>query len=242
MGDEAENGVDYVTIPSDLRRVTAQPGSWRSSTGGSRVQSPSFRFATIQDTIVEPNETVTVIVSPSDLLRGLADLPPMSDSDLISIIDNDPLVISSVDVSSSPATGDYYNTGETLQFVATFTARVDVDCERDEMSVCVPGTTPELRFDMGDSERVAAAVLASDLGGSERVTFTYTVADGDEDLDGVSWRANSLQLNGGSVVASGKSLVVPRNAVPDPSPRAIRPREWTPWARRWSTPRRLRTR
>ncbi|PUZ22632.1 hypothetical protein DCC81_19555 [Chitinophaga parva] len=87
--------------------------------------------------------------------------------------------VTSVDV---PATG-YYKAGQALTFTAHMSENVTVT------------GTPSINIDLGGVTRQAMFTGGS---GSNALTFTYTVAAGDNDADGITADGN-LQLNGGTV-------------------------------------------
>ena len=63
-------------------------------------------------------------------------------------------------------------------------------------SVTVTGT-PQLTFDLGGQTRRANYASGS---GSDELVFSYTVTASDaDDHDGISWGANALRLNGGTI-------------------------------------------
>ncbi len=70
---------------------------------------------------------------------------------------------------------------------------------------------PQFAFDLGGATRQAAYASGSD---TKDLVFSYTVVNTDaDDGDGISWGANALSLNGGTIVAApSKDLLVPRNA------------------------------
>ena len=108
-----------------------------------------------------------------DTIRGIA-----------TILDNDPLVVTNVTVSSTP-TGGYYDATDSIEFTVTFNG-----------SVTVTGT-PRLSFDLGGQTRRANYASGS---GSDELVFSYTVTASDaDDHDGISWGANALGLNGGTI-------------------------------------------
>ena len=91
--------------------------------------------------------------------------------------------VSTVDVTSMPASGDTYGTGETIQFTVTF-----------DQDVTVTGT-PEFEFCLGNSDGGSCtdgspsparrrAALSSGSGTTELV-FSYTVVAGDMDDNGI---------------------------------------------------------
>ena len=94
------------------------------------------------------------------------------------------LGVASVAVSSSPAAGAVYKSGESIDITVTFNAAVTVT------------GTPRFAFDLGGETRHAAYASGS---GTKELVFSYTVADGDADSDGISWAAGRLGLDGGAI-------------------------------------------
>ena len=94
------------------------------------------------------------------------------------------LGVASVAVSSSPAAGAVYKSGESIAITVTFNAAVTVT------------GTPRFALDLGGETRHAAYASGS---GTEELVFSYTVAGGDADSDGISWAAGSLALDGGAI-------------------------------------------
>ena len=97
--------------------------------------------------------------------------------------DTAPPKVSTVSFSSSPGTDRTYAAGEDIQVTVTFSKEVAVT------------GSPQLTLNVDGKDRTAS--YGSVTGGA--VTFSYTVADGDSDGDGVSIDANSLSLNGGTI-------------------------------------------
>ena len=91
--------------------------------------------------------------------------------------------VSAVAVTSSPASGDTYGTGEMIRFTVTF-----------DQSVTVTGT-PEFEFCLGSSATVSCSVgtpppalrsaTLSSGSGTTALVFSYTVVAGDMDTDGI---------------------------------------------------------
>ena len=77
-----------------------------------------------------------------------------------------------------------YLGGETIEFTATFTAPVTVT------------GMPTIAFMLGEETREAAYSSGSETAG---LVFAYTVQAGETDTDGISWKANALALDGGTV-------------------------------------------
>ena len=141
---------------------------------------------TNQDTEVEANETLDLVFSQDN--RHTALVIPTGVDDLnsrttVSILDDELLVVTDVEVASSPS-GGYYGVGDTIEFTVTFSA--DVTAEGG----------PQFEFQLGGATRQA---VGQDSDEASEVTFQYTVvaSDGD-DHDGISWGANALSVNAGS--------------------------------------------
>ena len=91
--------------------------------------------------------------------------------------------VSTVDVTSMPASGDTYGTGETIQFTVTF-----------DQDVTVTGT-PEFEFCLGNSDGGSCTdgspsparrrVALSSGSGTTALVFSYTVVAGDMDDNGI---------------------------------------------------------
>ena len=79
-----------------------------------------------------------------------------------------------------------YAIGDVIQLGLTFSEAVTVT------------GIPQITLDVGGASRTAPYSAGS---GSTVLTFTYTVAAGDEDTDGLAVVANSLSLNGGAIRA-----------------------------------------
>ena len=87
---------------------------------------------------------------------------------------------------SSPARGDTYELGETIEVVVEFDATVQATGE------------PRLTLTIGTRTRHAALSGWS----SHTLYFDYTVQVGDRDEDGISIPANALSLDGGTITAA----------------------------------------
>ena len=86
---------------------------------------------------------------------------------------------------TGPALGTYAIDG-TLSFTVDFSAAVTVS------------GTPQLALDIGGETRQADYASGS---GTESLLFSYTVAEDDEDTEGIGVPADSLTLNGGAITA-----------------------------------------
>ena len=103
---------------------------------------------------------------------------------IVTIVDDEALKVTGVAVSSTPSSGDAYGAGETISFTATFRGPVTVT------------GGPRFAFSLGGEIQRARYASGSD---STALVFSYTVAAGDNDADGISWAADSLSLNGGTI-------------------------------------------
>ena len=94
--------------------------------------------------------------------------------------------IESVAVTSGPGEDGGYAIGDEVQVGLTFSEAVTVT------------GAPQLTLDVGGRNRTAEYSEGST---TTQLLFTYTVASGDEDTDGIAVVANSLALNGGAIRA-----------------------------------------
>ena len=92
---------------------------------------------------------------------------------------------------SSPATGDTYELGETIE------VRVEFD-----RAVSVTGS-PEVALIIGTQTRQAAYSASWD---NRSAYFSYAVQEGDRDADGISIAADALALNGGAIGQGGAAM------------------------------------
>ena len=99
-----------------------------------------------------------------------------------------PWIVFPPEVTSNAPSKRRYVTGETITVAVTFSKTVDVT------------GAPVLKLNVGGTEKDAAYSSGS---GSNRLVFSYTVAGGDEDRDGLSIDADKLSLNGGTIKISG---------------------------------------
>ena len=99
--------------------------------------------------------------------------------------------VAAVAFASEPTGGDQsdYRTGETIEVEVGFDREVTVD---------TAGGTPSVTLTVGATPRSAAYRGGS---GTRALTFGYVVQQTDMDTDGIDLVANSLALNGGTIVA-----------------------------------------
>ena len=113
-----------------------------------------------------------------------AERDSMVDASLIT-----PPVVTNVHFISSPARGDTYERGETVEVLIEF-----------DKEVTMTGS-PRVALTIGSETRHADAI-SGEWGSSPALVFEYTVRDGDRDEDGISIAANALALNGGTITAT----------------------------------------
>ena len=135
-------------------------------------------YETLQDALVEGNETFTVRTDEGDI----ADLndPDRDNKCEITIIDDDPN-ITEVAVTSSAGRDNTYGLGETIEISATFSTAVDVN------------GTPSLGFWVGGTWKAANYLRGS---GSNTLVFGYTVKPEDMDDNGISMDGGYQDRNG----------------------------------------------
>ena len=93
--------------------------------------------------------------------------------------------VAAIHFDSSPARGDTYELGETVEVVVTFDGGVESTGD------------PRVALTIGTQTRNAT----SSGWGSNSLYFSYTVQEGDRDEDGISIPANALVLTGGTITA-----------------------------------------
>ena len=117
----------------------------------------------------------------------------------VALEDNDDpegVAITKLAVTSDPGDDDTYKTGDVIEVTATFEDTVMVS-GRPQLTLSVGTSITEL---LGQAARNAGYVRGS---GTESLVFAYRVVHGDSDPDGVSVKAGSLLLNGGTIQVGG---------------------------------------
>ena len=94
--------------------------------------------------------------------------------------------ITSISFSSSPANGDAYARGETVEVSVRFDQAVTATGE------------PQVALTVGTQTRYATFFAWS----SQSLYFNYTVQEADRDEDGISISSDALLLNGGAIAAA----------------------------------------
>ena len=98
--------------------------------------------------------------------------------------DTTPPEVSSLAISSNPASHQTYAAEDEIEMTVSFNETVEVE------------GTPRLRLRVGSRTRTAGYLRST---GTAALVFGYEVSDGDEDTDGVSIRAGRISLNGGTI-------------------------------------------
>ena len=101
--------------------------------------------------------------------------------------------VTTVAVTSSPGDDGGYAAGDAIDVTLTFSEAVTVT------------GAPQITLSVGGQNRTAAY---SDGSGSTQLVFSYTVASGDEDRDGIAVVANSLALDGGAIRAGATNATL----------------------------------
>ena len=98
--------------------------------------------------------------------------------------DTTPPQVNSLAISSNPGSDQTYAAGDEIEVRVRFSETVEVT------------GTPQLRLRVGNRNRPAGYLRGTD---TEALVFSYEVADGDEDTDGVSIEAGRIAVNGGTI-------------------------------------------
>ena len=106
--------------------------------------------------------------------------------------------IESVAVTSDPGEDGGYAIDDEIQVGLTFSEAVTAT------------GVPQLTLDVGGQNRTAAYYEGS---GNAQLVFSYTVATGDEDTDGIAVVADSLALNGGAIRAGATNATLTHAAL-----------------------------
>ena len=91
--------------------------------------------------------------------------------------------VSSIAITSDPGSDEVYAIGDAIQITVTFSADVTVTGK------------PQLELDIGGNAKPAEYQSTN----ASSTVFSYTVAEGDSDTDGIAVAENKLTLNGGTI-------------------------------------------
>ena len=120
----------------------------------------------------------------------VTDAESKTDTATVTITVTAQATVSSVSVSSTAGgtRDDTYVRGQDIDVAVQFSENV---------TVVTTGGTPRLGVTIGSATRYAS--YDSTASTANTLTFTYTVASGDTDANGVSIAANAIDLNGGAI-------------------------------------------
>ena len=152
---------------------------------------------------MEADETFTVFFGPDDNITDRND-PNRDNQCEITILDDDTTVGIKTEITSSPASGNTYRAGETIEFSITFNKELDV--QGSQYLVLQVGSD-------GPSGLRGAAYRSGS--GTKTLAFDYTVETADLDADGVTMLGTRTE-NGvvlgvggtGTMKATGTDTVV----------------------------------
>ena len=114
--------------------------------------------------------------------------------------------VSSLAFSSNAGGDNTYAIGDAVEFKATFSEAVTVTSSGGGTP-----TWPRIAFVLGNATK--QAVYSSGTGTTE-IVFSYTVAAGDSDTNGIHVPANKLVLNGGAIVdGAGNAATLTHSAI-----------------------------
>ena len=165
------------------RNLPATVGDWTADGGGGYTFTYNQPVNIVEDDEYESDETFGVRLTYASGVSRVLTLPTGNAlTAMITIIDDETLGVQSVAVTST--TGAYYRVGNTISFTVTFNGAVTVT------------STPRFTFELGGQTRHANYASGSD---STDLVFSYRVGNDLDDHDGISWGANALGLNGGSI-------------------------------------------
>ncbi|MCY4374142.1 MAG: fibronectin type III domain-containing protein, partial [Spirochaetaceae bacterium] len=178
---------------------------WAVYEGGSGTDSLTFAY-----TVAEYDSTgrrgTAVLANTLELNGGtIRSAATGTDADLSHDgLDADPAhqvywfhAAAAAEVTSHPASGESYGTGETIRIQVTFSAAVDVT------------GAPRLKIDM-DAPPFGEVWAPYEGGsGTSSLTFAHTVAESDIAKKGLAVLSSSLELNGGTIRWTGTQADVP---------------------------------
>ena len=139
-----------------------------------------------------------VVSTASAVYTDLAGNPGQAGASVSLSIDTSAPTLTNMNITgASGIVSNTLNAGDVVQITATFSESVIVNTS---------GGTPKVSLNVGGSADSASYVSGS---GTTDLLFNYTVALGQNDSNGLSYAANALLLNGGTIKDSaGNSAVI----------------------------------
>ena len=172
----------------DQTRHAAYSGSWREYADFSYVVQEDDRdedgISIPANALVLNGGTITAADGTTDADLAHAAVGPHRDMKVDGSRAVTPPRVKAIYYDSSPAQGDTYELGETVEVVVEFDGGVEATGD------------PQVALTIGTETRYATFFGWSS---DNTLRFRYTVQTGDNDEDGISIPANSLLLNGGSI-------------------------------------------
>ena len=178
--------------PGDYTAFNDEPNVDFVGTAG---ETQNLLIPIIDDSQGELSETFTVTLSSASGTT-LGSFITTTDSATVTIIDNDAPVVTAVAV---PADG-LYGIGDNLDFTVTFTDFVTTT------------GTPVIPITIGST--TVNAELSAPVSNSLTAVFSYTIVEGNNDLDGIEV-GTDISLSGGTIVGTNSTLdaILTLNAV-----------------------------
>jgi large repetitive protein len=200
--DTGDSSSDNVTTNSSVTVSGVEAGAtWEYSTDSGSTWSASQAAATTTFSLSEGSYASGEIqVRQTDEAGNLSASTGSNSSDWT--VDATAPTVSTMTIASALGIqNDTLNTGDVLTLSVFFSEDVTVS------------GTPQLALNIGGTTVQASYASGS---GSSQLSFTYTIQAGQNDTDGISMDANSLNLNSGTIIdAAGNAAVITHIAVAD---------------------------
>ena len=211
------SSIDVTIGTTDRSAVWVEPDGY-STTAGTREAIFRYEVASsdTDDTdgidIVENSLSGTI----TDLVDNSANLTHGAQNSLADHkVDTTAPSVTEVSITSPSPDGNLeydstYARGDTIMVTVTFSEKVAVNGDG----------IPKLKLNIGGGTSEEAAFQPGDGStngdNTTKLMFTYVVAAGDEDTDGISIDADSIELNGSTVTdLAGNDAALTHDAVPD---------------------------
>jgi len=211
------SSIDVTIGTTDRSATWVEPDGYSTTAGtGEAVFRYEVASSDTDDTdgidIVENSLSGTI----TDLVDNSANLAHGAQNDLADHqVDTTAPSVTDVSITSPSPDGnlEYDNTyarGDTIMVTVTFSETVAVNGDG----------TPKLQLNVGGGTSKEASFQPGDGStngdNTTKLMFTYVVAAGDEDADGISIDADSIELNGSTITdLAGNDAVLTHDAVPD---------------------------